>query len=291
MKQIRNWMSHHPFKVVLFTFVFTLVPALMAVTNESFFYPALGAFLFFIIVWVISLWRYSKKIITVLLIGTIMAAPLKQAKAAMYGVGVIVICVGGYCVYKVVKVCQKKFPPKSTNAPPEEFSAAGSEYGGACEYTSIGSCWMPPSLNANPFEDLMVNPTTFTLNVIVEPAGVITSMTVNNQEGTAQDWASFQAEMASHGLFITGHPSSQPQYEVGGVPCDPSMVPLEFDPFTGRVTHRTGGDVRRVVVERSPNLVDWAPLLVTDTGVGAAFKVVDTTREGQMFYRVQVSQP
>ena len=131
----------------------------------------------------------------------------------------------------------------------------------------------------------MVNPTTFTLNVIVEPAGVITSMSVNNAEGTAQDWASFQAEMAEHGLFITGHPSP-PQFQMGGVPCDPSMVPLEFDQFTGRVTHHTGGEMRRVVIERSPNLTDWYPLMQTDTGVGSGFKVVDTTREGQMFYKI-----
>jgi hypothetical protein len=150
---------------------------------------------------------------------------------------------------------------------------------------------MPQLLNANPYEDLLVNPTTFTLNVMVEPAGATTSMSVNNAEGTAQDWTAFQSEMASHGLFITGHPGGEPQFEVAGVPCDPSMVPLEFDPFTGRVTHHTGGDMRRVVVERSLNLIDWSPLLVTDTGVGSAFKVVDTTREGQMFYRVQVTQP
>jgi hypothetical protein len=92
-------------------------------------------------------------------------------------------------------------------------------------------------------------------------------------------------------LFLTGHPSYPPQYERGGVPCDPSMVPLEFDPFTGKVTHYTGGEMRRVVVERSPNLVEWSPLLVTETGVGSGFKVIDTTREGQMFYRVSVAQP
>jgi hypothetical protein len=175
-------MSHHPFKVVLFTFLFTIIPALMAVTDERLFYPGLVAFMFFVIVWAIGLWRNNKNIVTVLLILGIMAAPLQRAKGAMIGVGVIVVCVGGYCVYKVVKVCQKKFPPKDTNAPPESLSLEGEEYGGAYEYSSIGSCWMPASLNANPYEDLMVNPTTFTLNVMVEPYGATTSMSVNNAE-------------------------------------------------------------------------------------------------------------
>jgi len=108
MKTIRSWMSHHPFKVMLFTFLFTLIPAVMAVTNEKLFYPGLAAFMFFVIVWAISLWRYSKNIVTVLLIIGIMAAPLQQARAAMIGVGVVVVCGAGYCVYKLVKVCQEK---------------------------------------------------------------------------------------------------------------------------------------------------------------------------------------
>jgi hypothetical protein len=207
----------------------------------------------------------------------------------MLGVGVIVICVGGYCVYKVVKVCQKKFPPKDTNAPPESFTAAGGEYGGATEYSSIGSCLLPPDFV--PHEDLTQNPTTFTINVVVEPAGAAVSMSANSDEGTTQTWEQFQAEMASRGLFLTGRPAYLPQYELGGIPCDPSMVPLEFDPLSGRVTQKTGGDMRRVTIERSWDLTNWAPLLVTDVGVGSGFKVVDTTREGQMFYRVQLSQP
>jgi hypothetical protein len=94
--------------------------------------------------------------------------------------------------------------------------------------------------------------------------------------------------MASHGLFITGHPSP-PQFQMGGLPCDPSVVPLEFDEATGRVTHHTGGDMRRVVIERSPNLTDWYPLMQTDTGIGSGFTCIDTTRVGTCFYRVTSS--
>jgi hypothetical protein len=240
----------------------------------------------------IGLWKNTATVIVIaaLLASTSQSRAEEQKSAVAVGVGVVVICVGAVCGYKVYKFCQKKFPPKSTNAPPDEFTAAGGEYGGSCEYSSIGSCYTPPSLNASPYENLLINPTTFSLGVLVEPIGASVSMNVNNDEGTAQDWTAFQADMASHGLFVTGHPSS-PQFELGGVPCDPSMVPLQFDQETGRVTHRTGGEMRRVTVERSPNLTDWSPLLVTDTGVGSGFKVVDTTREGQMFYRVGVSQP
>lgn len=205
--------------------------------------------------------------------------------AAGLAVGAVVICVGGYCIYKMVKVCQKAFPPKSTNAPPGFASSSTDEYGGAYEYSSIGSCYVPPSINASPYENLLINPTTFTLNITVQEADVVTTMTANTDEGTAQTWTQFQSEMAGHGLHLTGRPS-EPQFSRGGVPCDSAQVPLEFDQVTGRVVQRSGGDMRHVVIERSPNLVDWAPLLQTDVGVGTGFQVIDCTRESSMFYRV-----
>jgi hypothetical protein len=228
-----------------------------------------------------------KRLLTALLIISITTIPIRPAKSAGYAVGVIVICAGGYCVYRLVKVCQKVFPPKTTNSPPS-LSASGDEYAGAYEYSSVGSCYEPPQFNA---ASAGHNPTTFTLNVIVERAGVTTSMSANSQEGTAQSWAEFQADMASHGLFITGHPAVFPQFSRNGVPCDSAMVPLEFNYITGRVINVTGGDLRRVVVERSIDLIAWSQLLTTDVGVGTGFKVEDTTAEGSMFYRVQVSQP
>jgi hypothetical protein len=94
--------------------------------------------------------------------------------------------------------------------------------------------------------------------------------------------------MAWHGLYLTGRAQWQPQFAINGVPCDGAEVPLSFDQQTGRVTHNTGGELRRISIERSPNLQDWSPLMVTDVSDGTGFKVIDTTREGQMFYRVTV---
>jgi hypothetical protein len=296
MKLLRSWMSHHPFKVVLFTFLFTLIPAIMAVTNEALFYPGLVAFAVFVAVWAVSVWRYSKHVITILLLAALFSygsepTPPPQKNAAAIGVGVVIICVGSYCVYRVVKFCERKFPPKDTNAPPQEFSAVGGEYGGACQYSAIGSCYVPPTLNSFPYEDMSVNPTTFTLNVGVHYGVVTTSMSVNNQEGTTQTWDEFQADMATHGLFLTGRPSAQAQYEMDGAPCDPLMVPIELNPLTGRVSQKSTAQLQNVSVERSPNLTDWYPLLSTDVADGTMFQVIDTTREGQMFYRVQLTQP
>lgn len=210
--------------------------------------------------------------------------------AVGYAVGAVVLCVGGYCVYKMAKTCQKLFPKRSTNESSGFTAASGEEYGASYEYSSIGSCYVPPEARPGVLP-VKHNPTTFTLNVLLIPDGVLTSMSANSGEGTAQTWNEYQQEMAEHGLFLTGHATYQPQFSRNNVPCDGATVPLSFDPVTGRVTHNTGGELKRVTIERSPKMMEWSPLLVTDVSDGTGFKVIDTTIEGQMFYRVSVSQP
>jgi len=299
MKTLMQWLRLHPIKAVLFTMIFTAI-ATSAAFREDQLIKLIGIYSLFLGLWCLVFTLDMRKVMALLLAGLFSYSPAEaaeppqqeQTQAAPIAVGVIVICVGGFCVYKIVKVCQKVFPPKDTNAPPEElgFYASGEgEYGGATEYSSIGSCWVPPPPDFKSASYQEPNPTTFTLNILLEPGGLTTTMSANSQEGTTQTWTEFQSEMAEHGLFLTGRYSSQPQFETDGVPCDPSMVPLEFDTLTGRVIQkREGYALRRVSIDRSPNLQDWSPLLVTDVSDGTGFKVIDTTREGQMFYRVSL---
>lgn len=306
MKTLMQWLHGHPLKAVLFTMIFTAIATTAAFREDLLIQLGL-TYLFVLFVWCSIFWcdnandspRTGVKLMALLLAGLFCYSqteaaepvqPKQQENIAAVGVGVVVICVGGYCLYRIVKVCQKKFPPKNTNAPTEEsFSAevSGDEYGGACEYSSIGSCYvMPPPPDAFPYEDLTMDATTFTMNVKV--AGGMASSSINASRALpAQTWDEYTAEMATHGLFLTGRFAWEPQYEIGGSPCDPSAVPLSFD-FYGRVTHNTGGERRLVTVERSPNMENWFPLLVTEVSDGTKFQVVDTTREGQMFYRTTV---
>lgn len=301
MKTLMQWLHGHPLKAVLFTMMFTAI-ATAAGFREDMFTQFSTCLVLLAGIWYIVALLDTRRdarrsptsgIMALLLAGLFCYSPARSAEppprenVAAIGVGVVIICVGSYCVYKIVKVCQKKFPPKSTNAPPEELSAAGDEYGGAMEYSSIGSCYTPPDINAFPYEDYSANPTTFTLNVSVRSGAIRTSMSVVAADGMTQSWDLFQAEMAEHGLYLAGRPSA-PQYELNGVPCDAASVPLEFDPLTNTVTHNTGGELRRVVIQRSPNMQDWYQLLTTDISDGTGFRVVDTTREGQMFYRLSV---
>lgn len=211
--------------------------------------------------------------------------------AAGVAVGVTVVAAFGYGTYRLVKFCQKKFPPKQNGETNSfGFSASGDdEYAAAYEYSSIGSCNLPESLISNsPTEGS--NSTTFTLNIKLNQNSSSISMSANSDPSIAQTWDEFAAEMAEHGLVMTGRPS-WPQFSRSRVPCSSASVPLSFDEATGRVIHNTGGELKRVTVERSLNLQDWYPFLVTDTGERSGLKVIDTTREGQMFYRVSVSQP
>jgi len=309
MKTIMQWLRLHPLKAVLFTTIFTAI-ATAAGFREDLQSLFIAAFIVNLVLWAVTFrldmlaheklfrhenWMRMNKLMALLLAGLFSYTPAQSAErpqqqesVAAIGVGVVVICVGGYCVYRVVKVCQKKFPPKSaeTNSN-DSFSAAGDEYGGATEYSSIGSCYVP-SLNSFPYEDLLQNPTTFTLSVALRQGTAQMKMSANNEEGTTQTWDQFVSDIADHGLFLTGRPALEPQYERDRIPCDRASVPLSFDPFTGRVTHNTGGELRHVTIERSPNLQDWYPLLVTDVSDNTGFQVVDTTREGQMFYRVSL---
>lgn len=303
MNTIRSWMSHHPFKVVLFTFLFTIIPSIMAVTNEAVFWFGMASFTFFLIVLAFCWWKHGKKpVVPVLVMAAMLAGHAKAAEpepefkpAAGVGVGVVAVAVGGYCLYKLVRFCQKKFPPKNSGSgggdtnSPAGLVAVGDEYGAAYEYSNVGSCQMTPGLVQLPSE--FYNPTTFTINVRLENGSSSVSMSANNREGTAQTWDQFASEMAGHGLFLTGHASYEPQFSRNGIPCDGASVPIAFDPNTGRVIHDTGGIMRRVTVERSVDLIDWHPFLVTDTGEGTGLRVIDTTQESQMFYRVQVTQP
>jgi hypothetical protein len=298
--QLQRWLHNHPLKAVFFTVIFTIL-ATSAAFREDIFWKLACIYAIILCIWGLIFVFDNKRIIALALTAGLLfpslanpqeKPPQQEEEAVAVTVGVIVICGGSYCIYKMIKICQKNMPPKDTNSAPSELTADGSdEYGGAQEFSSIGSCYIPASPNSFPYEDLFHNPTTFTIDVSLNGGVISTRMGVNNQEGTAQTWDQFVAEMADHGLFLTGRAALAPQYERDGVPCDAADVPLSFDPLTGHVIHNTGGELRTVSVERSPNMETWYPFLATDVADGSRFRVVDTTREGQMFYRVQLIQP
>lgn len=208
-------------------------------------------------------------------------------------VGVVVICVGGFCVYKVVKFCQRKFPKESsnTNSPPAFIPQADGESAASWNYGAIGSC--DPTLTPGP--DLVMQETSgtlFTLDVRIDDDGNATVGMSADPDAATQNWADFQAEVARHGVQITGNPDNSQYFSTNRVPCAPADIAISFDATTKTVDLKdSGGPVKLIEIERSRDLRNWSPFLRTRMGAGGReLRIQDATTAGTMFYRVNVSR-
>jgi len=224
------------------------------------------------------------------------AEPEPQFRPAVgYVAGGAVLCLGGYCVYKLYKTCQRLFPKtKETNGPSASlsFQASGDEYGISWNHTSIGSCvdTEGDQFNAASDDERYVA----VLKVTVDDAGIVTSSisAAKAEPEQTQSWEEFRAEVASYGLVISERGDGSKSYSLNRVPCGPDRVPITFNDQTKTVVHAGfDGRMKTIAIERSKDFQSWSPLMSVVTGHGTGFRVDDLTRSGQMFYRVQVSQP
>ena len=289
MNTIREWIAGKPITAFLLAALFGSLPTAAGLRPD--WIPYLGVlFCLSLLAMVFSMWKFTGPFILALAI-VFNARPAEPdpQPAVPIGAAFVVICVGGFCVYKLVKFCQEKFPKDNGGSNSlTGFSATSSdEYGASWAFNSYGYCYEPAFQLASVEND---DATTFNINVMVEAGGSLrTSMSAVSGVGTFQTFSEFQAEVAAHGLVLSDHSEASPHFERNRVPCDGEDVPLYIDPILRTITHSTGGTMRSIVVERSMNLVDWSPFLTTTVSEGTGFRVVDTTREGQMFYRVMVS--
>lgn len=261
---------------------------------------------------------------------TLRAQEQREANAAGLGVAIVVVCVGGYCAYKVVRFCQKKFPkdkPSNTNElsnfilHTSSFSGGvGDEYGASWNHGSLGSCFQSDSPLAG-FNRLTTNmkssvtsatilanasgqfyehgggepdtttgTTLFSLNVFVaSPTELRRTMTADTRPESFQSWAGFQAEVASHGLHVSGQNDGSQYFSRNGVPVSAGEVPLRFDTETGQVIHDRGGELVAIVVEASTDLEHWQQLATVQHGVGEGFQIADVSGEEFQFYRVRIA--
>jgi hypothetical protein len=291
MNKIKTWMSAHPWQVVGFTAWFTAIP-IAAASRDDWKQACVWLFLAGIVCWGFSLSRHST-VILALLLGIIPDASAQQPfppspdpeQVVPYAVGGALLVGAGIGIYYMYKFCERKFPKTGTNS--QLYASPGEdEYGASWTYSHFGSCYTgdfsPSSIE---------NPTTFILNVsILEGGTASTSMSTRSEEEAFQDIDGFKRDMALHGITVDESPGSQ-SYSRNRIPCNASEVPIIFDPWTMTISNVNGGIPHRVVIERSTNLKDWSPLLATVVDEGSMFNVIDTTPEGQMFYKVTVSEP
>lgn len=301
MNSIKGWMQKHPYQNTIFTFWLTAMAAAGAY-DDGWRVTCAVLYLLGVFSWSVShaVYTVSKlppKHMTILLVLALLSSSINARadepqrtppEAASIGAGVVVLCIGGYCVYRIFKFCQKAFPKKDTNAPPEFMltgAAGGDEYGGSWSYDALGSCYTPPPNDVRSLIPGMESPTTATINVLVEHGGTKTQVIVSRNPLNAQTLEEFQAEAVAHGLLVSIHADGSQYFSRNRQRVEPGTVPISFDPFSRTV--RTGtGETRRIVVERSIDLVAWSSFLVTEVAVGSGFTIIDTSLDGHMFYRV-----
>lgn len=292
MKALNAWIKAHPYKALLFVFLFTVISSAMAVVNTVGFWCGLGIYALLGLAWSMVFSRDVSIILALsLAAGSIEATEPPVEAAGGIAVGVVVICVGGYCVYKTVKFCQRKFP-KETNGGTNSFiPVADGESAASWNYGAIGSC--DPTLTPGP--DLLAQETggtLFTIDILIDQEGNATVSTSAIGEAATQSWIEFQAEIARHGIQITGNPDNSQYFSTNRVPCAPADVAISFDATTKTVDLKdSGGPVNVIEVDRSRDLQNWTPFLRTRVGAGGrGLRIEDATTTSTMFYRVNVSR-
>lgn len=289
MKDLAKWIQRHPFAAVGFTFLFTLLASLAAAADKLLI-PCVvvyGLALF----WLCLLIYSDRAILGVLAAALVMSVPGKAAEPppAAIGVagGVVVVVVGGVVVYKFVKFCQQHFPKdKKTNE--LAFAAAADEgsYGASFNFAPLGSCYQPDLTMKAAASGTRSVPMTFTLDIATTGGRLTLGTKAEQSAEMVQDWAGFQADVAAQGLRLTGMADGSSFYARDGVACSSDLVPIRFDFETLRVRHRVPGPSLRLRVERSTDLISWGRFMSVETPAGLPLRVVDTSPETQMFYRV-----
>lgn len=294
MKKLNEWIKAHPYKAIIFVFLFTMLSACMAVVSSVGFWWGMAIYALLGLAWSMVFTR-DMAIILAIAISTSSLEAAEPPRDSVGGVaiGVVVICVGGYCVYRVVKFCQRKFPKEtgsSTNSPPSFIPVPDNESAASWNYGSIGSC--DPTLTPGP--DLLAQDaggTLFAVDVRIDEEGNATVNTSAAGEVATQNWAEFQAEVARHGIQITGNPDNSQYFSTNRVPCAPSDIAISFDANTRTVDIKdSGGPVKLIEIDRSRDLRNWTPFLRTRVGAGGrGLRIEDATATSTMFYRVNVS--
>lgn len=232
-------------------------------------------------------------VLSIALVSEGMAHKKQEADAAGVGVAIVVVCVGGYCVYKIVRFCQKNLPkdkPANTNELYSVSGGVGDEYGAAWNHGSLGSCLDPDATGKSALLSGTANPATlFTLNVFVaSPTELRRTMTADTRPEAFQSWVQFQSEVASHGLHVSGQNDGTQYFSRNGSPVPAGEVPLRFDTATGQVVHDRGGQLVQIVIEASADLEHWQRLASVVHGVGEGFQIADVSEQGFQFYRTRI---
>lgn len=291
MRKLLRWAHTHPLKACVFAALTTFIATFTAFRDDLLF-QGIGAFITFTIVaylivkFEMRAFRVFLCLCVACLAFEIRATEMPQEQepppetAENAGCIIVVIVVAGVMIYSLVKFCQRHFPPP----PPPDGNKLAQEPTGSSAATynksTCGSCATTKSLGGRPHW-----PTTFHITGRSDVEGITIEEARLTPHQNVLSWESYEKAIEEHGVKILSYGSGEKFYGRGGLPADPSDVPITFNE-DDTVTVSNGSPTSTVVVERSEDLLVWTQLAVVHVAQGYKFKFVDTSVGGQAFYRV-----
>lgn len=288
MNTIRQWISAKPFTAVLLATFFGATATAAGLRDD--WLPYTGAlFCIGLVVLILSMWRFTGIMLAALMALSTQAEADEPKAEAPVGVAVVVVVVGGVCVYLLARTCQRLFPKTpapSTNEPPSlNVNGRPDDTAASWSYYGVVSCYEPQ------FEQWP--------QVTLELSGTIeenehgpffalaASKRMTGTQGV-QDYDAFQADLARHG--ITMGPVGTMNYGRNGRPAYEQETPIRFSESGSQHTvtvHADTGPSVPMVVQRSFDLKTWTDFGFVCAPVGQRFTLIDTTTRQAAFYRIQ----
>jgi hypothetical protein len=295
MKSLTYWITKHPAQTVFYLLYFVTLAVLTGFDMIPYYACAIG-YAGALSYWGVGAHKEMKKIISivlsVLIVGHLMQ-PRKTEAAGGVAVGVVVVVVGGVAVIYLVKTCRRLFdkPPKTNEAELVHFnlgeSSSGDDYAASWNYSSYGSCYVPPEFRA---ASIPATETVISLSGELRIGDLGPEMVLIPNQASAGDvigLQEFNRLIAEHGVpGINGQIGAQ-YFAKNGQPVSQDQVPIFFDSVNHGVSTATSYDNYNMAIERSFDLETWERVAVINLSVGNQIKINDSTIASQAFYRAK----
>lgn len=219
-----------------------------------------------------------------------------EANTGAVACGVVVVVIGGVAYYFLSKYCEKHFPKTPTNAPPEEGLRLGGErtddYAASLSFSPCGSCLAASSNFGG--SNLLFEIVGRVTQGDAGPSAEIVSTRLFGQEELVSA-LEYHAALASYGLSLSSF-ASEPIWSYGknGQPSTAEEVPITIYPPSSIgtlplvIVSRNVYDLYPVFLEKSTNLVDWAPLNKSFVPSGMKMVFSDISASERAFYRLKM---
>lgn len=311
MKSLHLWVKSHPLKAVCFSVFFAFLTPILALREDDWANACLLLMGVGLVVFALVVFSDARKLMLCLLglacAHHLNAQPVPSREGGTGGsagcavaAGVVVIVVGTYAGYKIVKFCQRHFGRPTNSVPTIGASNSTESEGGAWDISPMGSCYSVDDTDCHAGDGAggaqAPEPTSFYITGQVleqygKPSVQARLESVFGSDHTVS-FAALANWAAAQGLLIRGQGGNERSFSRNGVPIPEDESIIHFDTLAHSVSvYRDWSKVRRVEISRSQDLRTWTPLIAIQQEIGSTFRIEDTTSGGQMFYRMEVVNP